>query len=48
MEKDDKTDHFYLHRTKMREYGFFFLYWQYFQFLRTFDDQKTVLEGNLG
>lgn len=32
----------------MREYGFFLLYWQYFQFLRTFDDQKTGLEAILG
>lgn len=27
---------------------YFLLYWQYFQFLRTFGDQKTGLEGILG
>lgn len=31
----------------MREYAVFLLYWQSFQFLRTFGDQKTGL-GILG
>lgn len=43
-----QTNCCYPHRTRMREYGFFLLYWQYFQFLRTFDDQKTGLEAILG